>query len=531
MLTANELRDVPRLIVPFPDEKPWPTLGPGVCDFIEDQLVHGPGDVLGDDITLTEELQRFIYRMYEVYPRNHPHAGRRRFKRETLSRRKGWSKTEFAAWIAICEMDPEGPVRFDGWRKVDGVWVPVGRPVRDPYIPMVATTEDQTEDLAYGAVYAILTNDRCPLVNDYDVGYERIMHASAPGKIRPLASAPSAREGARTSFEHFDEPHLFIEARLKRTHSTMLRNLPKRKAADAHALETTTMYEPGADSVAEDTHKYAIKVATGEIQDPRLLFDHLQASRDWNIADPDELQEALREASGDTWPWSDALSMGAQFTDPTVHEADARRYWLNQAGSSKVQWLPPGTWEPRARPDVASPAARTPIVVGFRGAYANNQAALIGCTVERHLFTIRVWEREEVSHTEVDTEVRRVMDTWRVKRFAFDPLGWHEEGEGWVDAYGDEVAVRFETRKTVQWAEACGKFYKGSTEGELTHDGNAQLAHHLADARPKDSVGGTYIVARDDVPTAAGFAAVIAFSQVGVLRQVPTSGFFGVTVG
>jgi phage terminase large subunit-like protein len=49
--------------------------------------------------------------MYEIYPQGHTQAGRRRFKRVGLSLAKGLAKTEFAAWIAACELHPDAPVR------------------------------------------------------------------------------------------------------------------------------------------------------------------------------------------------------------------------------------------------------------------------------------------------------------------------------------------------------------------------------------------------------------------------------------
>jgi multidrug efflux system outer membrane protein len=56
-------------------------------------------------------------------------------------------------------------VRFDGW---DANGNPVGRPVVSPYIPMMAYTEEQAEDTAYGVLRVIL--EQCELGSDFDVG-------------------------------------------------------------------------------------------------------------------------------------------------------------------------------------------------------------------------------------------------------------------------------------------------------------------------------------------------------------------------
>lgn len=125
--------------------RPW---GHWVCDFIESYLVHGPGDLRGMPMVLDAEKRALIFRMYEVYPKDHPQAGRRRFKRCALSLRKGSAKTELAALIAAVELHPDGPVRCDDF---DANGNPVGVGITDPYIPLVAYTEEQSDELAYGA--------------------------------------------------------------------------------------------------------------------------------------------------------------------------------------------------------------------------------------------------------------------------------------------------------------------------------------------------------------------------------------------
>ena len=196
-----------RLIVPPLDAEPWPSLGPEVCDYIEDLLCYGPGDLLGQSPTLSDELRLFIYRGYELYPygtlnaRGENIGGRRRFKRVTLSRRKGVGKTEIAAWLSIAELDPDAPVRCDGWRQVDGAWIPVGRGVLDAYVPMVAYTEEQTEELAYYAAYSILEN--CAYGDKFDLTLERIGLRDRPGKTHGARGCPGR---ARRCAHHVSAP-------------------------------------------------------------------------------------------------------------------------------------------------------------------------------------------------------------------------------------------------------------------------------------------------------------------------------------
>src|SRR5690348_1759673 len=104
------------LIVPPLDDDPWPTLGIAVANWIEDNLVFGPGDLRGQPVRLSAERRGLLARMYEVYPVDHPNAGRRRFRRCAISVRKGVGKTEFAALVAAAELHPDAPVRCLRWR-------------------------------------------------------------------------------------------------------------------------------------------------------------------------------------------------------------------------------------------------------------------------------------------------------------------------------------------------------------------------------------------------------------------------------
>ena len=510
-----------RLIVPGFDAEPWPSLGFEVADWIEAHMVYGPGDLLGQPAKLSEEDLLFLVRAYEVYPRGHELAGRRRFKRVVLSRRKGTAKTEKAAWLAIAEMDPTAPVRCDGWRKEDGAWIPVGRAVNDPRIFMCATTEEQTEDLAYAAAYEILLH--CPLGDDYDVGLERIAHKNVTGKMEAVASAPSARDGSRTTFQHFDETHLFVAGRLKRAHATMLRNIPKRKAADPWSLETTTMYGPGEDSVAEGAHLYAQGVARGEVDDPRLYFDHRQASETHNLKTEAGLHAAIREASGDAYGWTDVDGIIALWRDPSTDENEFRRYWLNQPRRSSLRWSIAGqAWERLSKRRGVAKGAR--VVLAFDGSYRRDSTALIGCTVEPkpHVFVVKVWERKvtdpatwRVSRRAVLAEIGAAMERYEVAEFAPDPPGWHHEIEGLEETYGS-VVVRFETNQPARMGPACDEFEQAVKDRAFTQDGAEVLARHVGNCVPERR-GKRLLVAKESLDSPnkidAAVGAIIALHR------------------
>lgn len=470
------------LCVPPLETKPWPTLGEGVCRFIEDNLVFGPGDLRGEPAVLDPEKRALIYRMYEVHPKGSREAGRRRFRRVAISLRKGSAKTEFAAWLAAAELHPEAPVRCVGWEK-DGT--PIGGPVNDPYIPLVAFTEEQSEELAYGALVAILSESR--VAGDFDIGLERIMRRDGTGRAAALSTAPGARDGARTTFQVFDETHRLVLPRQRSAHRTMLANLPKRKLADAWSLETTTAYSPGEGSVAEATMDYARSVRDGAERDSKLFFFHRQAGEGHDLDTRDGQRAAVLEASGPVADWSDIEGIVDQWQDPTADRAFLERVWLNRPIKSSARAFDVDRWRSLVEP-VGQPEKGRLITLGFDGARNRDSTALIGTDVERgYQFMVGLWERPakvekwEVPVSEVRAAVKDAFERWNVWRMYADPPYWESLVDEWAGEYPDRV-VAWYTNRYRAIAYAVRAFNNAITDGDISHDGDEGLAVHVGNA-------------------------------------------------
>ena len=469
------------LCVPSLEESPWPTLGPQVCAFIEEYLIHGPGDVRGQPAMLDEEKRALIYRMYEVFPKGHPQEGRRRFKRVALSLRKGSAKTELAAWIAACELHPDAPVRCVGWDEDQ----PIGGGVIDPYIPMVAYTEEQSEELAYGTLYVVLSEG--PLRDDFDIGLARIMRKNGDGKAIPLATAPDARDGARTTFQLFDETHRLVLPRMKETHRTMMANIPKRKMADAWSLEVTTAPAPGEGSVAEATMDYARAVDEGKIEDSRLFFFHREAGEDHDLSTDEGVRAAVMEASGPVAAWSDIEAILEQWHDPTSDKAYLERVWLNRLVRAADRAFDAEVWRSWARANYIV-ADGSLITLGFDGALYEDSTALIGTEVETGFqWTLGIWEKPshlkdwKVPDDEVDAVMRDAFEKWDVWRLNADPYMWQGWLAQWAGVWGEKV-VQWATNRWRLMAYAVLNFQTAIQSGEVSHDGNRILAQHIGNA-------------------------------------------------
>ncbi len=400
-------------------------------------LVHGPGDVQGEPIDLDDEFRAFIYRCYELHPKGHPRAGRRVYHRAFLSRSKGRAKSELAGMMACAEA--LGDVRFDGW---DAQGNPVGRPVTAPVVRCFATEENQAGN-TFENVFFMLTEG--PVYDEYDGLDPGLTRINLPdgGRIVALSSAAGSKDGGRDTFDVVDESHLWVLPELKRLHDTVDRNLSKRQKADGWMLETSTMYAPGENSVAEDTHKSSKSV-------PGVLFDHKEAPRDIDITDDDAVLEALRYVYGPAAEWMDLEAIIAkQLRDPQKRESDFRRYFLNQPWSLEERFVRPEEWDACVKPDRfdTEPQGRltedgvpvhpvpdgADVVLAFDGSLNNDWTVLSVITVDQipHVDVVKTWDPPDPKPEGWSVDVLDVMETirgacerWNVKEIAADPARW-----------------------------------------------------------------------------------------------------------
>jgi phage terminase large subunit-like protein len=462
------------------------TLGPVVVSWIEQNLVHGPGDVQGQPVALDDEQVRFLLRAYAV-----DDQGRRVVRRAVYSRPKGRAKTELAALVACAEA--LGPVRFNGWGH-DGR--PEGRPVVSPFVRLAATEEGQAGN-TYEAVRVMLTEG--PLRGrGLDVGLTRTFLPGG-GKILPVTAAAASKEGGKETFAVFDETGLYTLPELRRMYETIRRNLAKRRQAEPWSLETTAMYAVGEESVAEHSHRYAQAVAEGRVTDPGLLFDHRQAA-EVDLHDVDELRAGLSYVYGEAAEWMDLDRLIAEAQDGQVDEASFRRFFLNQPTARATAWLSPAAWAACADPGYQAPEG-TRVVLAFDGSYRLDSSALVAATVEErpYLWVVGLWERPErapedwvVDREHVDAGVLAAMDKYDVAELAVDPPGWHAEIGRWAETYG-AVVLDYPTSSRSRMALACSKFYSAVMAGALAHDNDPRLARHLANAVLKETSEGGYI--------------------------------------
>ena len=474
------------------------TLGWQAVAWIEHYCVHGPGDVEGMAVELDDEFAGFILKCYELNT-----DGTRKVRRAAISRPKGRAKSELAAFLACFEA--LGPARFDHFAKRGEVspWgyayrqgEPVGVPVKRPNVSCFATELGQSGN-TYDAIRYMLDPDTSarPLAEDYpgiDTGLTRILLPHG-GSIEPETAKDSSKDGGKESFVVFDETHLWALPALKRLHQTVIRNLFKRKVASGWAMETTTMYAPGEESVAEGTHAYAQAVAEGRVARTSMIFDHRQAAAKWDVTKPRDRLAGLQEVYGPAAAWMDLEAIAGAFDDPQTRPAEWERYWFNRPVSIQGNWLAQAAWDechnPRPIPDGVD------VVLALDGSFSGDSTALMAVEVGEfpHLVVAGLWESDgtpgwRVNYGDVEDHIRALCRQWRVVEVTADPYRWARSLEVLA---AEGLPVSEFPQSASRMTPATQRMSDMVNTRALTHDGDPRLARHISNAVLKQDSRGT----------------------------------------
>jgi phage terminase large subunit-like protein len=498
-----------------------------VLAWIEWFCVHGPGDVQGiplherhggECLPLDDEFAGLILDCYV-----HDETGRRLYDTVVISRAKGRAKSELAGFISLAEAF--APVRFAGWAEGGEVYEwrdfryvyepgePMGRPITYPFIRCLATEESQSGN-TYDNINFNLEHG--PLAEDLPGGTAGLTRIFLPGggEVRPSTAAAASRDGGKETLAVFDEPHLYISPELRQMYRTVDRNLRKRRAAAPWALLTSTMYQPGENSVLEKLHERAKLIAEGKTRESRLLLDHREAPAEVDMTDLDSMVAALREVYG---PFADALDLRGivenEFWNIEKDPEESRRYFLNQPTAARDAWTTHPEWAACTRADIVVPDD-DPVVMFFDGSKSDDATALVGCRVsDGHVFVIDCWEKPrgpagegwQVDRADVDRVVRETFGRRKVVAFFGDVAEFETYIDGWAQDFGEQLviqatigraahAVAWDMRGHVrEFTEACKRMNIDISEGAVTHDGDSRLQRHILNCRRRPNKYGVSV--------------------------------------
>ena len=350
--------------------------------------------------------------------------------------------------------------------------------VEGAQVLIVASDERQARIVFNAARRMIALDER--LADRVQIFADRIYVPATDSTMMPLPAEPAALQGWDPSLVIVDELHVVTEP----VWDSMALAAGKRPESLTLAISTP------ADRL-ESVMWRLVEYGRHNPDDRSFVLVEYAAPEGCALDDEAALKEA-NPALGDFLALDAVLS-----TLKTTREAPFRRYRLGQWVGRADSWLPWGEWDKCADPDAGTPPDGSRVVLAFDGSASGDSTALVGCTLEGHLFVVALWqapdgnERWRVPRHEVTSMVAASFERWDVLELAADPWGWRSELEEWASAHGR--VVEWNTAHAGRMAPATDRLYAAVMDRTMTHDGDPDLAEHVANAVPKQTTMGDLI--------------------------------------
>jgi len=489
-----------------------PTLGPGICRWIELNLVHSDGDYLGQPFRLRPWQRGIIYAMYELDAQ-----GNRQYDQVVLGLPKGNGKSELAAALAIAEL--AGPVLFDRWVKGK----PVGKLRPSPDIPVSAASFEQADTVFRAARHMIADG---PLASLFDVFETEIMPKAGAGKLYRVAAVAGTNDGRRPSFMVADELHEWT-GKKERVHLVLSNGRAKRAGAWELSISTAG-WDPT--SLLGRLYRKHEQIKNGVIKDDRFLCIWYEPSKDWDLRDPEQLMQAVKEANPCADDWVPASQIARRYQDVPEHEF--RRYFLNQWTTAPDRWLPDGSWDALIEPGKKI-LPGDEVTLGFDGSFSGDSTALVACRLaDNHMELVQMWENPgdpeyRIPILEVEEAVKQAAKTYDVRALGCDPYRWQRSMAAWQEE-GIQV-VEWGTHRADRMVPATAQFYEAVVQKMMSHSGDAKLKEHIGNCVVKIDARGPRIT-KDHKGSQhhidAAVAAVIAYDLGIRMAQTATASVY-----
>lgn len=475
---------------------PERSLGWGVINWLYEYVLTPGGPDAGKPFMPTLEQARFLVWWYAV-----DEFGRFVYRSGTLRRLKGWGKDPLAGAMSLVELC--GPTEFSHF---DDSGEAVGKPKYDPWVQLVAVSQDQTRNTF--TLFPSLVSDR--LKEEHGLELHKTLVYDSRGKmIEGVTSSPLALEGKRPTFIIQNETQWWIEQNDGKAMADVIDgNVTKSAYGTCRALSICNAHVPGQDSVGESDWEAYLKVKAGQAIDTGILYDALEAPADTPVSEipsPEEdpegfeagverLREGLLIARGDA-KWLDVDIIISSVLDIRNPVSESRRKFLNQVNAAEDSWISSVEWD-RCFEDVRlEPGDR--ITLGFDGSKSNDHTALAACRVsDGAVFLLRTWDPANypdgnIPREDVDATVRSVFQRYDVVGFRADV----HEFESYVDEWGRDFKRKLKVKASPgnpvafdmrgykkQFALDCERFLDAVLEGELVHGGDPTLRWYVLNA-------------------------------------------------
>ncbi len=479
------------------------TDGYRVIEFIETFCKNVKGPYAGKYIKLRPWQVELILELYRLDPATH----RRIYRRGLwgLARKNG--KTMLGACLALYHLLADNEYGAE--------------------VYSVAGDSDQARICFDTAMAMVRMEPELDAVCTIRDAKATILHPKSNSVYKALSADYATAEGYDPTFVVFDEVHVQKNSKLW---SVMTNGSATRERACVLGI-TTAGFD--LDTLCGRLYRMGQKGAVRG-----FMFRWYEPSR----KDCDWLDEkAWTEANpglGDFQNIEDFRTSAAEAKARNA-ENEFRRYRLNQWTGSVEAWLSFGTWEKLGPPDKLVTALEDgeEIVLAFDGSFSGDSTAIVACTVNRpipYLQKMELWEKRpdiddetwRVDIAAVEARIVELCKVYAVREIACDPYRWQRSMQV-LQELGLPV-VEYLTTSPARMVRASTIFSDYVRDEMLEHDGDPDLARHVANAKLKTDYKGPRIVKEYQSSTRhidLAIAAVVALDRA--LEPIEDDSFTG----
>jgi phage terminase large subunit-like protein len=396
-------------------------------------------------------------------------------------------------------------------------------------VQIAAVSKDQTRNTMI--IFGSLFTKRAIAEYSIDIGKEIIYAHKGLARIEAVTSSPRALEGGRTTFTLLNETHHWIESNQgHEMAATIERNATKSADGAARTFAITNAFEPGEDSVAEQTRDAYEAAEAGRAEDTGILYDSLEAPPEAKLTKP-WLEKVLLAVRGDS-VWLNIPRLVKSILDPRNPPSRSRRFWYNQVVAAEDAWMARYEWDACKREGLDL-ADGDEIVLFFDGSKSDDATGLCACRMSDGFVTaLGVWQKPanwplpnspgyvpyRVPRDDVHGVVENAFSRFKVQAFFADPGSGKDDDDGemywdtyidlWGQTWGAKLALRSvssgakahavrwdmrDPRNQETFTEAVKRAHADVLERTLIHDGHKVLRTHVINARRRTNRWGVTI--------------------------------------
>lgn len=378
-----------------------------------------------------------------------------------------------------------------GWSYAYDVGEPMGMPWPTPLIQLLATSEDQVDNV-YRPLQAMA---RGPYLSEQMQVREGFIRLPNDGRIDVVTSSAQSRLGNPITFALQDETQLYTaQNKLIRVAETMRRGLA---GMAGRSMETTNCWDPAEQSVAQRTNE-------SKSRDVFKFYEPPPADLRYSVkADRRKIHEFNYAGS----PHVNLDSIEAEASEISETDpAQAERFYGNRIVAGLGSWCDGDAWDARAKTRELD--KRPQIVLGFDGSDVDDWTGIRAETQDGYQFTpetsggLAIWNPADhggkVPRLDVAAAVDELFTRYDVIRMYCDPPYWETEVDTWAEKYGEKRVLRWETYRPKQMHDAAERLLTDINKADSTfsHDGCHDTGLHMRNARKAARLNGRYVLTK-----------------------------------